>query len=71
MRMKGGWPRGRITIMSKVRINISLSQDTAERLKQYAYEQHKTISQAITDWTWSAKVKNEQIRGQQSLDLKK
>ena len=48
-----------------------MSQDTAERLKQYAYEQHKTISQAITDWTWNAKVRNEQIRGQQSLVLKK
>ena len=71
MCMEGGRPRGYITIMSKVRINISLSPDTVEGLKQYAYEQHKTISQAITDWTWNAKVKNEQIRGQQSFDLKK
>lgn len=53
----------------KERINISLSPDTAERLKQYAFEQHKTVSQAITDWTWNAKVTNAQIRGQQALKL--
>ena len=49
------------------RVNISLTEDTAERLKQYAWEQHKNVSQAITDWIWSTKVKNEQIRGQQTI----
>lgn len=58
-------------MMSKVRVNISLSADTVERLKQFAYENHTTVSQAITDWTWKAKVKNEQIRGQQSLNFEK
>lgn len=48
----------------KKRINISLSEDTAERLKQYAWENHTNVSQAITDWIWSVKVKNDQIRGQ-------
>lgn len=57
--------------MSKVRVNVSLSEDTVERLKQFAFENHTTVSQAITDWTWKAKVKNEQIRGQQSLDFGK
>lgn len=52
----------------KRRINISVSEDTAERLKQYAWENHKNVSQAITDWIWSVKVKNEQIRGQLTLD---
>ena len=52
----------------KQRINISLSPDTADRLKQYAWEHHTNVSQAITDWIWSAKVKNEQIRGQQTID---
>jgi len=52
----------------KKRINISVSEDTAERLKQYAWENHKNVSQAITDWIWSVKVKNEQIRGQLTLD---
>lgn len=56
--------------MSKVRVNISVDESTLERLKQYAYEQHTNVSQAITDWIWRQKVKGEQIRGQQSLDCK-
>ena len=51
----------------KQRINISVTEDTAERLKQYAFENHKNVSQAVTDWIWSVKVKNEQIRGQKSF----
>ena len=51
----------------KQRVNISITEDTAERLKTYAWENHKTVSQAITDWIWSEKVKNTQIRGQLSL----
>lgn len=51
----------------KTRVNISVTEDTAERLKQYAFEHHKNVSQAITDWIWSVKVKNDQIRGQQQL----
>ncbi len=54
----------------KQRVNISLSEDTIERLKQYAWEHHTNVSQAITDWIWSAKVKNEQIRGQCSFNDK-
>lgn len=54
--------------MSKTRVNISLSEDTLERLKQYAYENHTTVSGAITDWIWNkAKVKNSQIQGQTTL----
>ena len=53
----------------KQRVNISLTEDTVERLKQYAWENHKTVSQAITDWIWSAKVKNGQIRGQQTMKV--
>ena len=55
----------------KQRVNISLSEDTIERLKQYAWEHHTNVSQAITDWIWSAKVKNEQIRGQCSISDRK
>ncbi len=51
-----------------VRINISLSEDTLDRLDQYAFEQHKTRSQMITDMVWSAKVKYEQVRGQMNMD---
>ena len=57
--------------MTKVRVNISIDEDTIERLKQYAYENHSTVSQVITDMAWKLKVKNEQVRGQKSLELKK
>ena len=53
----------------KQRMNISVSEDTIERLKQYAWEHHTNVSQAITDWIWSAKVKNEELRGQQKLKI--
>lgn len=54
---------------NKVRVNISITPDTHERLKQYAFENHKTVSQAITDWIWTEKVKNSQIRGQESFKV--
>lgn len=57
--------------LAKVRVNISVDEDTIERLKQYAYENHSTVSQVITDMAWKLKVKNEQVRGQKSLELKK
>ena len=57
--------------MAKLRVNISIDEDTIERLKQYAYENHSTVSQVITDMAWKLKVKNEQVRGQKSLELKK
>lgn len=41
----------------KVRVNISITLDTAERLKQYASEHHTNVSQAITDWIWSEELK--------------
>lgn len=52
------------------RINISIEPDTAERLKQYAYENHTTVSRAIEHWIWSVKVKNYRVRGQQTLSDK-
>lgn len=54
----------------KKRVNIYISADTAERLKQYAWEHHTSVSHAVTEWIWHAKVKNEQVRGQSGLDLK-
>lgn len=54
--------------MAKTKFNLSLDTDTAERLKQYAWEQHKTVSALVTDWIWKQKVKNDQIRGQQSFE---
>lgn len=57
--------------MAKVKVNLSLDEDTAERLKQYAFENHKTVSALVTDWIWKAKVKNEQVRGQMSIGKEK
>ena len=56
-------------MVTKKRISISITPDTEERLKQYAYENHKSVSQSITDWIWGEKVKNETIRGQQSMEI--
>lgn len=55
--------------MAKKRVNISIEEDTLERLKQYAYENHISagVSGAITDLVWKAKIKNEQVRGQMSM----
>lgn len=54
----------------KKRVNIYVSVDTAERLKQYAWEHHTSVSHAITEWIWHTKVKNEQVRGQVTMNLK-
>ena len=54
--------------MSKTRVNLSVDADTLERLRQYAWENHSTVSKAVTDLIWTAKVKNTQVRGQMSLE---
>ena len=64
--VKRVFPEGRIQ-MSKIRMNISIDEDTAERLRQYAWENHSSVSKAVSDLIWSVKVKNEQIRGQKSF----
>ncbi len=53
--------------MAKHRVNISLDEDTLERLRLYAWENHATVSKAVTDLVWSAKVRNGEIRGQMAL----
>lgn len=53
--------------MAKQRVNISLDEDTLERLRLYAWENHATVSKAVTDLVWSAKVRNGEIRGQMVL----
>ena len=50
------------------RVNISIRDDTLERLDQLAFEEHKSRSQAITDLVWNAKVKRQQLRGQTSME---
>ena len=54
--------------MQKARICITLDLDTKERLEMYAWENHSTVSKAVTDLIWNAKVRNSQIRGQLSLE---
>ena len=44
-------------MITKERINISVSRDTKERLQAYADEHHTTMSQAITDWIWNQPLK--------------
>ena len=56
--------------MGKKRINLSLDEDTEERLRQYSWENHSTMSKAVTDLVWKAKVKNEQVRGQAVIKTK-
>ena len=56
-------------ISEKRRVNIYVSKDTAERLKQYAWEHRTSVSHAITELVWHAKVKNEQIRGQETMNF--
>ena len=53
----------------KKRVNIYISEDTADRLKKYAWENHTSVSHAITEWIWHVKIKNDQVRGQMKMDL--
>lgn len=57
--------------MAKQRVNISIAEDTKERLLQYAYENHLQggLSGAIEHIAWQViKVKNAQVKGQRSVD---
>ncbi len=59
--------------VAKKRVNITIAEDTQERILQYAYENHLQggLSGAIEHIAWHVlKVKNTQVRGQSSLDLK-
>ena len=53
----------------KVRMNFTLDEDTAERLRQLAFERHQTMSQALTALIWNAHVTYSQLRGQLSFNL--
>lgn len=44
---------------NKEMMTISLSPDTKERLKKYAEESRKSVSQAITDWIWTQPLKTD------------
>lgn len=42
----------------KQSMTLSFSAETKERLRLFAEQNHKTVSQAITDWIWSQKVRD-------------
>ena len=54
--------------MRKKSMNIYISADTIERLRQYAADHHTTVSQAVMDWIWKQKVSEGQVKGQMSID---
>jgi hypothetical protein len=55
-------------MITKKRVNISISEDTSLRLKQYAKEHHTNVSQAITDWIWSVNLIQPQPKGHQAME---
>ena len=48
----------------KVRLNISVDEETDKRLRQFAAESHTTVSQWITDRVWEKDKaeKNDKVR---------
>lgn len=55
--------------MSKIRMNISVSRDTKQRLQEYAKENHTTVSQVITNLIWNTNLKNTYVADQMAFDL--
>lgn len=48
-------------------ISFSVDQEIYERLHQYAFEQHQSMSAVLAGWVMGAKVKNEVSWRQQCL----
>lgn len=46
---------------NKEMMTISLSPDTKERLKKYALQNRKSVSQAITDWIWGLPITDDKL----------
>lgn len=49
-------------------MTISLSPDTKKRLKAYAEQTRRSVSQAITDWIWSQPVKEDDPGAKEASD---
>lgn len=45
--------------IARVSLQLSVTEDTKERLCDYAVERHSNMSQIITDWIWSVTLKSE------------
>lgn len=56
-----------VVLVAREKVLLSLAPDTAERLRQYAYEQHKSMSQVVTDYIWSVSVKYTNLPGQTEI----
>ena len=54
--------------MAKKKLILSLDPEIADRLRQFAFENHTTMSQAVTDWILKQKVSFDVPRGQMSFD---
>lgn len=46
----------------RIKKTISLSVDTADRLKQHAKLQHTSVSQLVTFWTWEKDLPSRDIK---------
>ena len=60
--------------MAKKRVNMTITEETQERILQYAYENHLQggLSGAIAHIAWQVlKVKNAQVRGQSGMKCDK
>lgn len=49
-------------------MTISLSPDTKKRLKAYAEQTRRSVSQAITDWIWAQPVKEDDPGAKEASD---
>lgn len=45
--------------ITRTGLQLSITPDTKERLYDYAVERHSNVSQIITDWIWSVKLKSD------------
>ena len=52
------------TDMKKEQMTLSFTQDTKDRLREYAEEKHTNVSQLITQWIWSVELKSEKKDGE-------
>ena len=55
----------------KTKLTLSLDPEVADRLKQYAFEQHAAMSAIVTRWVMDAPVSYEIDRRQMKFNEKK
>ena len=45
-------------------MSLTFTQDTKDRLRQYAEEKRTSVSQIITQWIWSVELQSEKKDGE-------